>query len=472
MTDRMPRLEDHAEVDRPAWGRPHTSWSMWRPMSNPAADLPVPLVIRSASGMHLVDVDGRRHLDMTASLGYVNVGYDCPEIRAAITQQLDRLPTFSSHGAYTHPLALELADRLVAMMAPEAMSRVLFSNGGSDAMETALKLARQYWRLTGKPEKTGFVSFKLAYHGVGMGGMSVSGIAGLSRAYGPKVPGFHHILPPYGYRYPGRLEGNALAMAVAGELHRMITFLGADTLAGFVAEPIQCAAGVLIPPDVLWRALRAVCDQHDLLLIADEVVTGFGRTGDWFGARRWQTRPDIVCVAKGINSGYVPLGATLFNERVASAWSSDDPAASIQHGYTYSGHPLACAAAMANIDVIERDGLVQNAARIGAYLLERLQAFGGNGLVGEIRGCGLMIGIELVGDGATRAPLDWSSPAHQRIRDVLDRSGVRVRWSGNVLILTPPLIIGSEHADVCVDAIGEALAEAELMSRTAAASPQ
>jgi len=460
-TANQPTPDATCASDSAAWERPHTSWSMWRPMSIPGAPEPAPLVVRSASGVHLTDVHGRRHLDMTASLGYVNVGYDCPEIKAAIARQLDTLPTFSCHGAYAHPVAIELAERLTALTAPERMSRVLFSNGGSDAMETALKLARQYWRLSGKPEKTGFVSFKLAYHGVGMGGVSASGIPGLRGAYGPVLPGFHHILPPYGYRYPGRLEGNDLAMAVANELHRTITFLGADTLAGFVAEPIQCASGVLVPPDVMWRALRAVCNQHDLLLIADEVVTGFGRTGEWFGARRWQTRPDIICLAKGINSGYVPLGATLFNERVAAAWSSEDPTTAIQHGYTYSGHPLACAAAMANLDVIERDRLVDNAAAVGTYLNERLQVLAGHPLVGQIRQCGLMVGVELVADRTTRAPLDFNAPAHRTIRETIDRSGVRVRCSGNTLILTPPLVITTEHVDTCVEAMGAAFVEAE-----------
>ena len=449
---------DHPEVA--GWARPHPSWRMWRPMSVPAAMEPSPVVIESAQGMYLTDVTGRRMLDMCASLGYVNVGYDCAEIRDAISRQMARLPTFSSHGAWSHPVALELAERLVVLSEPEHMARVLFSNGGSDAVETALKLARQYWRLCGHPGKREFVSFKLSYHGVGMGGMSVSGLPAMQAPYGPGISGCHQILPPLQYHYPGRPDEDALTASIVEQLESTLCVVGAENIAAFVAEPIQCAAGVIVPPARLWSEMRAVCDRHDVLLIADEVVTGFGRTGDWFGARTWRTRPDIVCCAKGINSGYVPLGATLVGSRVASAWDDDRDAAAIVHGYTYSGHPLACAAALANLAVIERDRLIDNARDTGRYLLNRADALRTDPLVGDVRGCGLMLAIEFVVDPNTRLPLDYGSPTLRAVRESLEAQGIVVRWAGNQIIMTPPLIVERRHVDLAIDAIGTALADA------------
>jgi putrescine aminotransferase len=446
-----------AEVARPA----HLDWKMWRPMSIPAAAEPQPMVVESAAGaVHLVDSTGQRHLDMTASLGYVNVGYDCAEIRTAIQRQLARLPTFSSFGALAQPVALELAERLMSLLAPESMSRVLFSNSGSDAMETAIKLSMQYWRLQGKHEKRRFISLKQAYHGVGLGGLSATGLTSMRNAYGPSLAGFHHIDPPYSYRYPGRLEGDALALAVASHLEREICFLGPETVSAVIAEPIQCAGGMIIPPEKFWPYLRHVCDFYDILLIADEVVTGFGRTGSWFGARLWQTRPDIACFAKGINSGYIPLGATVFGEKVAQAWELDDFRACIQHGYTYSGHPVACAAALASLEVIERDNLVERAGTLGTYLLQQLEPLKNHPLVGEIRGRGLMVGIELISQREQRMPLEWYSPAFTRLREVVDGLNVRVRWANHMIILTPPFVIQKEHIDECVAAIGTGLDEA------------
>ena len=252
------------------------------------------------------------------------------------------------------------------------MKRVIFSSGGSDAIETALKITRQYWKLEGMPQKTKVFSLKNAYHGVHMGGLSAGGNNIWRQAYEPLLPGFFQIESPYLYRNPWTHDPDELGAMCANMLDREIQHQGPDTIGAFIAEPVQGAGGMIVPPANFWPLVREVCDKHNVLLIADEVVTGFGRTGSMFGSRHWGVKPDIMCLAKGINSGYVPLGATLVNDRVEAAWSKDSPLSAIMHGYTYSGHPLACAAALANLSIVMDEDLPSNAADTGTYFLEKL----------------------------------------------------------------------------------------------------
>lgn len=422
---------------------------MLHPMIDPkvVAAAP-PLILERGDGVHVWDVDGRRYLDTVASLWNVNVGHNRPEIKRAITEQLDRLSYWSTFQNTSNPPAIELSARLMAMFAPERMTKVLFSSGGSDAVETALKLARQYWQLEGQPQRTKFFSLKWGYHGVHFGGASINGNPLFRSAYEPLLPGCFQVEGPYLYRNPwGETDPAALARRCADELDRAIQYQGPQTVAAFVAEPVQGAGGVIVPHDTYWPLLRAVCDKHGVLLISDEVVTGFGRIGAMCGARAFGVAPDLMAMAKGINSGYVPLGATLVNDRVAAAFEHPGRNAALMHGYTYSGHALACAAANANLDIVEREDLPGNASRVGALLNQRLQECRRWPHVGDVRGLGLMAAVELVTDRDSRNPLMLGTPYVQTLVATARAQGAIVRVQGNRLILSPPLVYTAADVD-------------------------
>ncbi len=436
---------------------------MFHPMIDPkvVAANP-PLIIERADGVHVFDLDGRRYLDTVASLWNVNVGHNRPELKQAITAQLDKLAYWSTFQNTSNPPAIELSARLVAMFAPERMTRVLFSSGGSDAVETALKLARQFWQLQGRAQRTKFISLKYGYHGVHFGGASINGNPLFRVAYEPLLPGCFQVESPYLYRNPwGETDPAALARRCADELDRAIQYQGPDTVAAFVAEPVQGAGGVIVPHESYWPLVRAVCDRHGVLLISDEVVTGFGRTGAMCGARGWGVAPDLMALAKGINSGYVPLGATLLSERVAQAFQQPGVPAALMHGYTYSGHALACAAANANLDIVVRNDLPGNAARVGALFLQRLGELMRYPHVGEVRGRGLMAAVELVTDRSSKAPLAAPSTYVHTLVAAAREAGAVVRVQANRLILSPPLVFTPAHVDEMMAALHAAFGAAE-----------
>jgi adenosylmethionine-8-amino-7-oxononanoate aminotransferase len=436
---------------------------MLHPMIDPKAVAAAPpLIIDRAQGVHVFDIDGKRYLDTVASLWNVNVGHDRPELKAAIVAQLDKLAYFSTFQNTSNPPAIELSARLMQMFAPEKMKKVLFSSGGSDAVETAMKLARQYWQLQGKAQRTKFISLKLGYHGVHFGGASLNGNPLFRTAYEPLMPGCFQVESPYLYRNPwGEADPARLARLCAEELDRAIQYQGPDTVAAFVAEPVQGAGGVIVPHESYWPLLRAVCDKHSVLLISDEVVTGFGRIGALCGARAFGVAPDMMAMAKGINSGYVPLGATLLNERVASAFEQPGVPAALMHGYTYSGHALACAAANANLDIVANEDLAGNAARVGALLNASLPEFMRYPHVGDVRGLGLMSALELVADRSGKAPLMVATPYVQALVGAARSEGAIIRVQGNRLILSPPLVFTAADVDETVRILHAAFAHAE-----------
>ena len=436
---------------------------MLHPMIDPKAVAAAPpLIIDRAQGVHVFDIDGKRYLDTVASLWNVNVGHGRPELKAAIMAQLDKLAYFSTFQNTSNPPAIELSARLMQMFARENMKKVLFSSGGSDAVETAMKLARQYWQLQGKAQRTKFISLKLGYHGVHFGGASINGNPLFRTAYEPLMPGCFQVESPYLYRNPwGEADPARLARLCAEELDRAIQYQGPDTVAAFVAEPVQGAGGVIVPHESYWPLLRAVCDKHSVLLISDEVVTGFGRIGALCGARAFGVAPDMMAMAKGINSGYVPLGATLLNERVASAFEQPGVPAALMHGYTYSGHALACAAANANLDIVANEDLAGNAAHVGALLNARLPEFMRYPHVGDVRGIGLMSALELVADRSGKAPLMVATPYVQALVGAARSEGAIIRVQGNRLILSPPLVFTAADVDETVRILHAAFAHAE-----------
>lgn len=435
---------------------------MFHPMADPkAVRANPPLIVERAEGVHVWDVDGRRYLDTVASLWNVNVGHDRPEIKRAIVEQLDKLAYYSTFVNTSNPPAIELSQRLATMFAPEGMCRVLYGSNGSDAIETALKVARQYWKLEGQAARTKFISLKWGYHGVHIGGASINGNPMFRTAYEPLLPGCFQVESPYLYRNPwGETDPARLAERCADELDRAIQYQGPETVAAFIAEPVQGAGGVIVPHESYWPQLRRICDKHGVLLISDEIVTGFGRIGALCGARAWGVAPDMMAMAKGINSGYVPLGVTLLNERVAGAFERPGAAAALMHGYTYGGHALACAAANANLQIVEAEDLPGRAREVGAYLNERITEFLRYPNVGDVRGRGLMAAIELVTDKASRGVLAAPAPFVQALVAAARSEGAIVRVQGNRLIVSPPLVFTRADVDEAVRILHAAFAAA------------
>ena len=436
---------------------------LWHPMAHPGAmKKAVPDIIAKGEGCWIWDVDGHKLLDGVGGLWASNLGHSCREVRDAIVAQMDELPFYNVFRGTTHVRAIELSRRLVGLMQPDDVSAVFFSNGGSDAVEGALKIARQYWKLKGQADRFKFISLRQGYHGVHFGGMSVNGNTNFRRAYEPLLPGCFHVDTPWLYHNPYTQDPERLGQICAELLEREIVFQGPDTVAAFIAEPVQGAGGVIVPPANYWPLLRQVCDKYGVLLIADEVVTGFGRTGHWMGTRLWGVQADLWCLAKGISSGYVPLGATAIGRKVAEVFEADTTgAAAVGHGYTYSAHPVAAAAALATLDILERDDIPGHAGRVGARLQAQLADLHRFSMVGDVRGVGLMAGIEMVSDKAKRTPLTRNSDIPARVAREAYQRGLMVRISGPNLILSPPLVISESEVDFMVDVLRASFAAVE-----------
>jgi putrescine aminotransferase len=437
---------------------------IWHPMAHPRAmEKAPPTIIARGEGVFVYDIDGKKLVDGMGGLWNVNLGYGRPEIKRAIMDQLDELPFYSAFRGTTHPRAIELSRRLIEMTSIEGMSRVTFGSGGSDATETALKIARQYWKLAGQPQKYKFISLRQGYHGTHFGGASLSGNSAHRSSYEPMLQGCYQVDVPWLYRNPYTEDSVRLGEICADLLEREIKSQDPGTVAAFIAEPVLGVGGVIVPPTNYWPLVRQVCDRNNVLLIADEVITGFGRSGSLFGVRGWGVNPDIMCLAKGITSGYVPLGATLVNERIAKAYVGDETGSgALMHGYTYSGHPVACAAALVCTELALKEDLAGNAARQGAYLMSRLEGLEKRfKLVGNVRGKGLMACVETVADKKTRASFARGSEPTGKIAAAAYRRGAVVRNSGSNIIISPPLVIGQQEIDLIADALEGALAEVE-----------
>lgn len=438
--------------------------SLWHPMAHPKAmlDTPPDIIVRG-EGSWIWDIDGHRMVDGVGGLWSANLGFGRTELRDAIVAQLDELPYYNIFRGTSHPRAIELSERVVNLMKPDGVAAVFFSNGGSDAVEGALKLARQYWKIKGQSDRTKFISLKQGYHGVHFGGMSVNGNTNFRRAYEPLLPGCFHIDTPWVYRNPYTSDPEELGRLCADLLEREIVFQGADTIAAFIAEPVQGAGGVIVPPANYWPLVRQICDKYGVLLIADEVVTGFGRTGELFGTRLWDVKADIWCLAKGISSGYIPLGATAISEKVAQVFSEGDASmGAVSHGYTYSGHPVAAAAALATMDIMEREDILGNVRRQGDHLMTRLKALGERSrLIGDVRGIGLMVCLEMVADKKTKAAFGRGAKEVSMVAREAYKRGAMVRTSGPNIILSPALTIEREQIDLLCDALEGAFTAVE-----------
>jgi putrescine aminotransferase len=437
---------------------------LWHPMAHPAAMKKTrPDIVARGDGVWIWDVDGHAMIDAVGGLWSNNLGHSCKPVRDAIVAQLDELAFYNVFRGTSHPRAIELSRRLVELMAPENIRAVTFTSGGSDSVETALKMARQYHKLRGQADRYKFISLRQGYHGVHFGGASVNGNINFRRQFEPLLPGCFHIDTPWLYHNPYTQDPEELGRLCAQLLERELQFQGPDTVAAFIAEPVQGAGGVIVPPPNYWPLVREICDRYGVLLIADEVVTGFGRTGEMFGTRLWGVNADLYCLAKGITTGYIPMGAVAIGEKLAQAYESDTSGnASLGHGYTYSGHPVAAAAALATLDEIERLDTPAQAARMGAIMGQRLAGLLQRcSFVGDVRGVGLMWAIEMVTDKANRTPVPKSSDIPQRVYHAAYKRGLMVRISGPNLIMSPPLIISEADMHSLCDRLEGAFDDVE-----------
>ncbi len=438
----------------------HNARSVWHPMAHPADSLAnPPTIVTGAQGVGITDVDGHEVVDGVGGLWNVNLGFSCQPIKDAIAAQLEQLPYYSIFRGASNDAVIQLAEELRQFFAPDGLSRAFFTSGGSDSVETALRLARQYHKIRGEAGRTKFLSLKKGYHGTHFGGASVNGNANFRSAYEPLLAGCHHIPAPYTYRNPfDEADPERLSQLCLAALEDEIAFQGAGSIAAFIMEPILGAGGVIPPHESFMPGVREICSRNGILLIADEVITAFGRTGSWTGSRHWGVQPDMMCTAKAITNGYFPFGAAMISEAMAEVFESDTSGrGAIGHGYTYSGHPVGAAAALACLSETLRLNVPENAAARGTQLYDGLLSLKAEfEMVGDVRGGhGLMTAMELVGDRATKAPIDKQTIG--AIQEATYQAGAMVRVSGPNIILSPPLVLTEADAQVILDALAAGL---------------
>lgn len=411
-------------------------------------------VITRAEGVWIWDGEGRRMLDGMAGLWCVNAGYSQPTIVEAAARQMATLPYYNCFFNSTTPAAAALSERLTGL-APAGLNHVFYASSGSEAVDSALRIARQFWKIQGRPEKRIIVSREFGYHGSTLAGASVGGMKDMHRQAGD-LPDFAQVMTPYAWRDAGDLSPEEFGLKAARSLEAYIAEVGADRIAAFIGEPIQGAGGVIIPPDGYWTEIQRICRAHDILLIADEVICGYGRLGEMFGSFAYDIQPDLMTSAKGITSGYVPLSAIFVGDRVANVLI--EQGGEFYHGFTYSGHPVACAAALANLDIIEGQNLVGAAATQGTKLLDGLRsALGDHPLVSEIRGRGLMIAIELAEDKAGHKPYPSARKVGLTCRNFATEGGLIMRACRDTMVLAPPLVISDEEVGLVVERAAQAI---------------
>ncbi len=405
-------------------------------------------IITRGEGVYIWDSNGNRILDGMAGLWCVNVGYGRKELLDAAHRQMAELPYYNTFFQTSHPPALELA-RLLAEVTPEGLNHVFFTNSGSESNDTVLRTVRRYWELEGKPSKTIVISRKNAYHGSTIAGASLGGMTPMHRQGGLPIPDIVHITQPYWYLEGGDASPDEFGLDAARALERKIAELGEDRVAAFIAEPIQGAGGVVVPPDTYWPEIKRICERHEILLVADEVICGFGRTGKWFGSDYYDLKPDLMSIAKGLSSGYLPIGGVMFSDQVAEALI--EKGGEFQHGFTYSGHPVCCAVATANVRILRDEGIVERVENdTGPYFQARLRELADHPLVGEVRGAGLIAGILLVKDKRTRQRFVRPGDVGLICRDYSLDNGLVMRATEDSMVLSPPLVISREEIDELV----------------------
>ncbi|HMO60267.1 MAG TPA: aminotransferase class III-fold pyridoxal phosphate-dependent enzyme [Roseiflexaceae bacterium] len=417
-----------------------------------------PTILERGEGSRVYDQDGTAYIDALAGLFCVNVGYGRREIVDAIATQLYELP-YASPFSYPSLPQIRLAARLAEISPMGPATRTFFVTGGSEAVETALKMAKAYQRHRGFAERHKTISRRVAYHGTTMGALSVNGLTGIRNGFGPLVPGARHVPLPHRYRCNQCAHEAACHNSCADEIERLIEFEGPETVAAIILEPVQNSGGAIVPPPGYLERVRQICDTYGIVMIADEVICGFGRVGDWFGSSAFGVAPDLITCAKGITSGYAPLGAVMACKAIADEFLGSE-GDKFMHGITFGGHPASCAAALANLAIIEREQLTSRSRDMGAYMMRELQAaVGEHPNVGDIRGMGMFMALELVHDRATRQSLDepdlmaWLSDQFKK-RGLICRADDRL---DPVIQIAPPLSIAREDADQIIAIVADVI---------------
>lgn len=402
-------------------------------------------IIRRAEGVYLWDSNGNRILDGMAGLWCVNVGYGRQELADVARRQMLELPYYNSFFQTSHPPAIELS-RLLAEVTPAGLNHVFYTNSGSEANDTVVRMVRRYWDLQDKPAKKVIISREHAYHGSTVAGASLCGMPHMHKQGDLPIPDIVHIEAPYWYFNGGGLSPGEYGIKAAKALEIKINELGVDRAAAFIAEPIQGAGGVIIPPDTYWPEIQRICKVYDILLVVDEVICGFGRTGKWFGSDYFGLKPDLMPIAKGLSSGYLPIGGLMVGDRVADALI--DKGGEFQHGFTYSGHPTACAVAAANIKILRDEKIIENVDReTGPYLRKRWSELADHPLVGEARSAGFLGALELVKDKKKKQTFQPEGRTAALCRDLCFDNGLVMRAVRDAMIISPPLIITKSQID-------------------------
>ena len=406
-------------------------------------------IITRADGVYIYDSDGNKILDGMSGLWCVNAGYGRTEIVDAATRQLRELPYYNSFFQCAHPPSIELATILSELSQPQ-LQHVFFAGSGSESNDTIVRMVRRYWDLLDQPQRHTIISRKNAYHGSTVAAASLGGMKPMHQQSGLPIPGIVHVEQPYWFGSDRSLSPEEFGIQAARSIEAKINEIGAHKVAAFIGEPVQGAGGVIIPPETYWPEVQRICEEYGILLISDEVITGFGRLGEWFGADYYGTRPDFMTFAKGVTSGYLPLGGVFVSDRVAGVLI--DKGGEFYHGYTYSGHPAACAVAIENIRILQRENLIERVKNdIGPYFQAGWKKLGEHPLVGEARVVGLMGALELVRDKATLERFEEKLGAGTICRDLFVNNGLVMRAVGDTMVAAPPLVISHEEVDELVE---------------------
>lgn len=414
-------------------------------------------VITRAKGVFLTDSEGEQILDGMAGLWCVNIGYGRDELAEAAARQMKELPYYNTFFQTTHIPAIALAAK-IAELAPGNLNHTFFAAGGSEANDTNLRMVRTYWAAKGKPSKSIVISRKNAYHGSSVGSASLGGMVHMHEQGGMPIPDIHHINQPNWWAEGGDMTPEDFGLARARELEEAILELGEDRVAAFIAEPVMGAGGVIVAPDTYWPEIQRICDKYEILLIADEVICGFGRTGNWFGIETLGIRPDIMTIAKGLSSGYQPIGGSVVTDEFAAVMDEVE----FNHGYTYSGHPVAAAVALENLRIMEEEGIVDKVRdETGPYLAEKWHSLGDHPMVGETKIVGMMASLALTPDKDSRAKFA-SDPGTvgYMCRDRCFANNLIMRHVGDRMVISPPLVLTTEEIDTLITRARKALDEA------------
>ena len=408
-------------------------------------------------GSYLIDADGDRYIDGLSCLWNVSAGHGRRELAEAAFKQMNEMAFCSSYSGGSNRPAIALAERLAQIAYPQ-INRFYFTSGGGESTDSNFKLARSYWKACGRPEKTKVISRIWGYHGVTFAAMCATGIAGYWPAFEPRIPGFRHIPSPDPYHYAAPEDGSSQGIAAANELEKAILEEGPETVAMFIAEPVQGAGGVIVPQNDYFKRIREICDTYDVLLVADEVITGFGRTGKMFALEHYDIQPDLMQFAKSITSGSLPLGGIGVSDKIAEVLQSADKP--WMHAYTYSGHPTTCAVGLATLDIIEREDLPGQAAEKGAYLLDRLHAaLDDHPHVGNVRGLGMMMGVEVVKDKADKSWFEANFNLGGKLTKALLKHKLSTRVRSEVICIAPPLNTHQSTLDDIVEITRDAIVD-------------